>query len=121
MRLKHTTLGILSMAILVLISQAAFAGEVDGKWDFVFKTEVGDRTPTMTLTTEGESVKATAGEMELVGAFKEGTLELKGVIYSPDAGYESTLTVTGELEGETLTGKWVWDIYTSTFTAKRAE
>jgi hypothetical protein len=118
---KLGALGVISMAILVLVSQAALAGEVDGEWSFVFKTEIGDRTPTMTLTTEGDSVNAVAEGLDLAGTFKDGELELSGELFSPDAGYTSTLTVTGKLAGEALVGEWVWDVYTGPFTAERAE
>jgi len=106
--------------LLSLLGSLAAAGEIAGKWDFVFQTPVGERKGVLELTVEGTQVTGKMGETVLTGAYQDGKLELKGKVYSAEGGYSAELKITGKVEGDQIAGTAVWDTYEMTFTAKRA-
>jgi len=105
----------------LLLAQAAGGSGIAGKWDFVFRTPVGERKAALDMTVEGTEVTAKMGEVVLKGAYQDGKLELKGKLYSSEAGYTAELRITGKLEDDQIAGDAIWDTYQMSFTAKRAE
>jgi len=105
---------------LLAASPLAHASEIDGKWDVVYQTEGGTRTSDLTLTIDGEAVRALMGETELEGTYKDGKLELTGEHHSSEAGYTATVKLEGRLEDGKLKGNWQWSEYASTFEATRS-
>jgi len=116
--MRFWTLGAVT-ALLWAAAPPAHAADVDGAWHVVFQTEVGPRETPLSVSTEGESAKATMGETELSGTYKDGLLELSGEHYAADAGYTSTLTIKGHVEDGELKGDWVWSEYSSVFAGSR--
>ncbi len=55
------------------------------------------------------------------GAFQDNRMQVKGKLYSAEAGYTATLKVEGRFEDGVLIGRGSWDQYGMTFEAKRAE
>jgi len=110
---------VVTTAVLWAAAPLARAADVDGVWDMVFQTQAGEKAGPMAVTTEGESASATLGETRLTGTYKDGLLELSGEHYATDAGYTSTLTLKGRVEGAELKGEWVWAEYSSVFAGTR--
>lgn len=107
-------------AALFVAAPLAQASDIDGKWDVVYQTDDGTRTSDLTLTSDGEAVKAVMGETELAGTYKDGLLALSGEHYASEAGYTATVKLEGRLEDGKLKGQWWWSEYASTFEATRS-
>ncbi len=110
---------ILCSLVLLLVAQTAQAADLAGKWRFVLSNYDGDFPRTISLEVEGEKVTGKLGNEMLKGTYKDGQLELSGKHYAGEAGYESTLTLSGKFEGEQLKGDAKWDSYSLTFVATR--
>ncbi len=111
----------LSGLVILLISQAALAAELDGKWNFTIYSAEGQHLREIVLTQNGSAVSGKHGEEALTGSYKAGTLELQGEHYAEEAGYKALLKLTGKLEGGKLKGTGLWDTYNLTFEAAKAE
>jgi len=120
MRKRTYIFGLIGVLLLAL-APAALAGSLDGKWEFTFDTEVGLRTFTITLQTNGDKLIAKIDADTLEGEFKDGKFTLRGDYYAEEAGYTGEMLLEGALEGEKITGKGHWEDYDFTFTAKRLE
>lgn len=114
----HITLCVLA---LLLLEQTAVAADLNGKWDFVFDTEVGIYESSWTLTVNGDKVTAKQDETVLTGTFRDGKLALSGEFYAAEAGYAAEMKISGKLESDQFKGDASWDVYEMTFTATRAE
>jgi hypothetical protein len=68
---------------------------------------------------EGDQVKGTWAEAEVVGTFKDGKLELAFSFTPPEIGQKGTMKIVGKLDGETLSGNWEFEPYSGTFKATR--
>jgi len=102
-------------------ADAEAAGSVAGEWVMEMTIEGETAELTMTLTQEGENVTGNlvaeweGADMSLSGTYKEGKLECVASI--PELG---TLTITGTVEGDTMTGTVViGPVGTATFKATR--
>ena len=109
-----------SLLLLVAVQTAA-AADLSGNWRFVFSSFEGDFPRTISLEVDGEKVTGKHDEEVYKGTFKDGQLEISGKHYASEAGYSSTLSISGEFEGKELKGKGSWDTYSLTFVAKRVE
>jgi hypothetical protein len=114
--MRYLTKGIgLAFCCLLLLSvaRAGYAAEIDGKWDFKLDYASGTYIVPfdLTLKAEGEKVTGTHGKETFEGTFKDGKLEISGNWYVPEAGYASTLKITGTLSGGTIKGSATWDTY----------
>ena len=99
---------------------AAQANGVAGKWHFVLDTEGGDRDVDATLEQSGNQVTGKwGGKDEVKGTFADGKLNLEFPIVSEEAG-PGTLKITGQLDGEKLSGNWNFQSYSGTFKATKA-
>ncbi|MGH8700133.1 MAG: hypothetical protein ACREVR_03010 [Burkholderiales bacterium] len=121
MRTATRKLYLLGLAV-ILIAQTGLASDLNGKWDFVFTTEQGDRQYAATLQVEGEKVSGKFGpkDAQVKGTFASRRLELKFPFASDEGGKED-LTISGKLDGEKLTGSWEFGGYSGSFVAKRAK
>ncbi len=108
-------------ALLLFLLPSAFAGGLDGKWEFTFDTEVGPRTFVITLQTNGEKITAKIDADTLEGEVRSGKFTVRGDYYAAEAGYTGDMLLEGALEGDKITGKGHWEDYDFTFTAKRLE
>lgn len=111
-------------ALFLLLAAALGAADPGGKWDIVWNTPGGERRSTMTITMDGENVKAelAGGREPIPGKFKDGELILSGKLYSAEAGSDGVFKMQGKLEGEgTLKGSASWDEHQMTFVATRAK
>ncbi len=106
---------------LLLLTQAAVAADLSGKWNIVFDTSNGEYEFPLTLTVKGENVAATIDGQEMKGTFRGGKLELAGEFFPAVAGYKAELKISGQTEGDQIKGDASWDVYEMTFTATRAE
>ena len=97
------------------------AADVTGKWDITWQTPGGERKGVMTVTAEGDAVKAEVegAKQPIPGTFKDGELKLDGKLFSAEAGYEGAFKLTGKLEGEAMKGSASWETYQMTFVATR--
>jgi hypothetical protein len=121
MTMRLRLLLILACGLTAAATLAAAASEIAGKWDFVFQTPAGERKSPLEMTVEGTQVTAKMGEVVLRGSYQDEKLELKGNVYSSEAGYTGELRITGKLEKDQISGTAVWDTYQMTFTATRSQ
>ena len=108
---------------LMLTFGTLLAGDVSGKWNFVFETQIGQREAVMTFQVKGDNVtgKIEMADTEVQGTFTDAELALAFPFYSPDAGFEAELKITGKLEGDKITGTWEFSEYSGSLTATRAK
>ena len=105
-----------------MLAVLAFGSELDGKWNFVFETEGGDREFPITLSVKGKDVTGKMGEDAAVkGVFENGLLKLEFPFYSEEVGIKADVVITGKLESGKLTGDWEFDVYTGAFEATKAK
>lgn len=109
--------------IMVLMAQTGWAIDLNGKWNFVFDTDDGERQDSAVFHLDGHSVSGRWGrsETQVKGTFVDGKLELKFPFVSEEGGLEGDLMITGKLDGQRLTGTWEFSGYTGTFVAKHSE
>lgn len=104
------------------LASAADTGDVNGVWDFVLITEVGDKPMQMNVAVNGEMVSGKAGEQDIAGSYKEGVLSLTlKDFYSPDAGFKADLKLTGNVNGKALAGSWAFGEYNGPLKGTRGE
>ena len=122
MRNQNTLIRLLIVgALAVLCTQMAVAGDLDGKWRFVFSNADGDYPRVLTLKTDGSAVSAKLGEETFKGTFKNGQIEMEGDHYADEAGYTSTLKISCKLEGKQIKGTATWDTFELSVVADRAD
>lgn len=98
---------------------AAMAGAFEGKWLFNFDTEGGPREFMTDFKLDGEAVTGKWVDQDVVkGTFAGNNLKLEFEYESPEVG-KGTLTLTGKLESDTLSGDWKFQEYSGTFKATR--
>lgn len=103
----------LAISLLLLIASAILpAAGVDGTWNFVFVTEVGDRPFAITLKSDGETVSGPFMNQEMKGTYRDGKLTLKlADFYSPDAGMKADLAIEGVVTEGKIEGIWKFSEY----------
>ena len=108
---------------MVLMVQTGWAFDLNGKWDFVFDTDDGERRDSAVFRLDGPTVSGKWGrsESQVKGTFIDGRLELKFPFVSEEGGLQGDLMITGKLDGDKLAGSWEFSGYTGTFVAKRSE
>lgn len=111
------------IALGLLLSAGLYAAEIAGKWDMVWSTPGGERKSVLTVTVEGETVRAElSGSKEPIpGTFKDGELKLNGKLFSAEAGMDGEFKLSGKLEGEQLKGSASWEEHQMTFTATKVK
>jgi hypothetical protein len=115
----------LAMTALCLAGQTAgpnqnggAAGDVSGKWHFVFDTEGGPRNFDADFKVDGKTVTGTwDGKPDVKGTYQDGKLDLEFHVVSEEAG-PGTLKLSGKAS-ETITGNWSFENYSGSFTATR--
>ncbi len=108
-----------AVAGLFFGSLTARAADITGKWHFVLETPGGNREVDVNLTAAGNQVSGTWGTAPVQGTFKEPNLDLSFPYTSEESGDKGTLQVKGQLQGDTLTGKWEFGEYSGTYKATR--
>src|SRR5215471_2081633 len=96
------------LCVFVLISIAAFAHDVSGKWTFLVETQLGSGSPTFVFKQAGEKLtgtyNGTFGTAELTGTVKGDAIEFsfeanvadqKGTVI-----YKGTIESAGKIKGE---------------------
>jgi hypothetical protein len=110
------------LILMILVSAGLVAGDLNGKWSFVWQTPGGERRSVLTFTAQDDKVEAQFPEGKPVqGTFKDNKLTLDGRLYSSEAGHDGVLRLSGTLTGERLQGTASWDEHQMTFTAQRTE
>jgi hypothetical protein len=95
------------------------AADVAGAWTFVMETPGGERRAEVVMNLDGETVTGTWDSTPLKGTFRDGRLELAFPMSSPEAEMTATLTVSGTLKDDVLTGTWSFGEYGGSFTGSR--
>ncbi len=109
--------------ILALLALSFFgsAAEVDGTWNIVLITEIGDRPMPITLQQQGEEVSGSLGAFPLKGSFREGRLSLKAAdFYAPEAGFKADLVMQGTVDGSKIAGNWSFGEYSGSLKGEKA-
>lgn len=107
--------------VLILATCLSPTAEIDGTWNFIFTTPDGDIRMTATLRAEGEELTFEQDGKEVLGSYKDGAFQIVSKDYYSDAaGYSSDLILNGEIKEDELSGKWTFDVYSGTFSAKRS-
>jgi hypothetical protein len=106
---------------LAFATCASAASDIDGTWDFTYLTPEGNLRMTVTLRAEGETLIFEQNELEIVGTYRNSEFQVEAKdYYSGEAGYSADLILEGKFEGDEITGKWSFDVYSGTFSAKRS-
>ena len=117
---RFAGLALCSLAILLLALPAA-AEDLNGNWNFAFTTEAGLIEAPATLAVDGGNMTATMGETKLKGTVHGDQFGISGDHYSPEAGFTAVLKLNGKVDGRKISGSGVFDTYSFTFTAGKAE
>lgn len=106
-----------------MLAWPILAGELDGKWKFVWQTPGGERESVVAIAVDGESVSCDFPENKapIKGRFKDGRLELTGKLYSSEAGMDGDFKLTGKLVEGRIEGESYWNEHGMTFVAKKSE
>lgn len=107
-------------ALLFSLGTVSASDPITGKWTFVFDTEGGPREFTADLKLDGDKVTGKFAEKaDVKGTFKDQKINLAFPFQSDEANMTDTLTITGKLEKDTLTGDWGFSQYSGTYKAQR--
>jgi len=107
--------------VLILATCISAAAEIDGTWNFIYLTPEGELRATTTLKAEGETLVLVQDGNEIKGTYKDGEFQVEAEdFYSDAAGYSAKLILNGKVTGDEITGKWTFDVYAGTFSAKRS-
>ena len=104
-----------------LIYSLAIGATIEGDWAMALTAPEGATYFTMTVAVTGEAATGHVGETVLSGTYVDGSLKLKGDYYVVEAGYTSKLDMDIRLDGEQLTGRATWDMYTADVSGKRPD
>lgn len=92
-----------AMLLLVLISAAAFAHDVTGKWTFQVETDAGSGSPTFVFKQAGEKLTGTYtglfGTAELTGTVKGDEIEFS--FEAGTADQKAKIVYKGKIESAT--------------------
>lgn len=102
-----------ALAFTLLAINNSGAADVDGEWNAAMNSAEGGTVIPMVILVNGEMAKATVGQDELNGTYRDGELKLTGPLYVPEAGMSATLDMTAKLDGDHLKGTANWDVYTA--------
>ena len=95
--------------------------DVSGSWAFAIETPGGQRDITAVMKQDGEKVTGTWADQPLQGTFKGDTLALSFPFTSAENGQKDTLTVSGRLAGDSLSGSWTFGQYGGAYQASRKQ
>jgi hypothetical protein len=112
----------LSLRVLLLYTVSTLsAATVDGIWNLVLNTEIGERRLPIQLSTEGEEVSAKLGDIPLKGSFRDGKLSLEAKdFYVEEAGFKADLIIEGTVNGNTIDGRWKFAEYSGPIKGERS-
>lgn len=99
------------------------AAALDGKWNFVWNTEGGERRSRLTFAVTGSAVKVDfpGAKAPLEGRIEGDKLTLSGKLFSAEAGEEGDFRLTGKVNGDSIGGEASWNEHRMTFQASRAK
>lgn len=94
-------------AALLLLAGSALAQDVSGEWEITSEGRQGPRTQTIKIEQDGEKITVTMegrmGEATGEGTIKDNKIEWKITRTMRDM--EMTMTYTGTVEGDTMSGE----------------
>lgn len=106
--------------LLTAASCISAASDIDGTWDFTYVTPEGDLRATVTLKAKGEELLFEQNGQEVAGSYIDGEFQVEAKdYYSGEAGYSADLVLEGKVAGDMITGRWTFDVYSGSFSAKR--
>lgn len=114
------TVGILAV-LVITVAAGVRAADLDGEWSFTLSAPEGEHTFSITLAVDGEKITGTRSNETFTGTLKDGQVELSGDHYIDMAGYSAPFKMSGELEGNRITGEGTWDTYSVSVVGERAD
>jgi hypothetical protein len=117
--MKTRALSAITFVALLVGFATVHAAGVEGKWEIALETAGGPRAAVANFKVDGENVSGTWDTTEVQGTFKDGALNLSFPFTSAEGGMTATLTIKGQLEGDAITGTWVFGDYNGAFKATR--
>jgi hypothetical protein len=111
---------VFALTMVLLPCRSSAETDISGRWHFVLNTDGGDREAAADFTLDGQKVTGKWGDAhaDVAGTFKDGKLDLSFPYNSDEAG-QGTLSLKGQLEGETISGTWSFQDYSGNFKASR--
>lgn len=106
-RMEATAVANGAAATAAPVAAASTTGAA-GKWDVTFKTPQGDFPAVATLTSDGSKLEGTVGsalgEAPVSGTLDGMAVTLTLVVNNPQGGGTMNVSMTGQLQGDTMTG-----------------
>jgi hypothetical protein len=124
---KEITLAVCLMMLALAAAPALWAADVDGKWRFVLDTPVGERITPMEIKVQGDNVSGSASAaeggptIEIKGTYVNGEIDIRFPYNSEEAGVTADLIFKGKLNGDEISGEWIFDQYSGPFKATRVK
>lgn len=119
---KTRSIFALSILFLLVVSLNALEADVTGDWEITITTQRGERTLSMHIDQEGEKITVTmegmrGGEMKGEGTVKGNEIEWT-VTMETQRG-EFSISYSGKIEGDTMSGESQMRDRTIEWTAKK--
>ncbi len=116
----HSVFAIFLLVMFTAVS-AAWGADVSGDWELTTESPRGERTSTISIVQNGEKITVTmegrGGEMTCEGTIKENKIEWSITRETPRD--EFTMTYTGSVDGNTMTGEVERGNRTTKWSAKK--
>ena len=106
--------------LALLLTSAASAAGIAGKWQFVLQTGGGERQQAVELQLDGQNVTGKWAGADVKGTFVDNKLNLAFPFSSSEGGLSGTLKIVGTLADDQLTGDWDFEGHSGTFAASPA-
>jgi hypothetical protein len=119
MKFQFVASGLLAIAAIV-ITPAASAADLNGKWTFAMQTEGGERSFTPEFKVDGQQVTGKWGRADISGKFVDNKLDLSFPFTSEEGSVNGTLKIAGTMNEGSLAGTWQFEAYQGSFKAVRA-
>ena len=114
---------LVTLFLLAAMTGPVVAESIEGTWDFTYQTPDGVRRATCDIELDGDKLTIVQPELgKLIGTYQgqKFSVVFKNY-YSLELGFTADVKLEGSLSEGKISGKWVFDTYSGTFTGQRSE